>query len=147
MNQLSLHCLKGFSAIDMLTVFSITCVCVVAGTPFLSNYAVRTKLTEAITAADGARTAVTITCMEEPNLANLDNRATGYTFDGGQYVSNVEVGGSCTRATIKLLTMNTGAHPDPTLTLTGISPAGDTRMGWTCSGTGPALHLPEGCRH
>jgi len=147
MNRLTLHYLKGFSAIDMLTVFSITCVCVVAGTPFLSNYAVRTKLTEAITVADGARTAVNIACMEEPNLTRLDNLATGYTFEGSRYVSEVEVGGSCARATIRLLTMNTGAQPDPVLTLTKISQGGDAPMGWTCSGTGSELHLPENCRN
>lgn len=147
MNRLNAYCLRGFSAIDLLIVFSITCICVVAGTPFLSNYAVRSRLTEAIVVADGAKTAITLACMEEPNLGALDYRSTGYTFDGARYVSDVEVEGSCAKATIRLLTIGTGAQPDPIVTFNGVTGASDKNMHWTCSGTGSELHLPRECRH
>lgn len=146
MNRFAAHCLRGFSAIDLLIVFSITCICVVTGTPFLSNYAVRSKITEAIAVADSARTAITVVCAEAPNLGILDNRAAGFTFTPTRYVSDLELEGSCATAIIRLQTADTGARPDPVVTLTGVQRPGENRMDWTCSGSGPELHLPSHCR-
>jgi len=147
MNRFVSHRLRGFSAIDLLIVFSITCICVVAGTPFVFNYAVRSRVTEAMTVADGAKTAITVACTEEPNLGKLDSRTAGFTFTGTRYVSDVKLEGSCARVTIRVLTIHTGAEPDPVLTLAGVKRSGDNRLDWTCSGSGSKLQLPKGCRH
>jgi len=135
------------SAIDLLMVFSIVCICVVAGTPFLSNYAVRSRLAEAIIVAESVKAAVTVACTEEPNLGMLNNQAVGFTFPGARYVSDVELTGSCAEARIRLLTVNTGAEPDPVVTLIGVSRHGNNHIDWTCSSNGQDLHMPRGCRH
>jgi hypothetical protein len=147
MNRFVFRYLRGVTAIDLLMVFAITCICVVAGTPFVSNYAVRSRLAEAIIVAESARAAVTVACTEEPNLGKLSNQAVGFTFAGARYVSDVELTGSCAEARIRLLTVNTGAEPDPVVTLIGVSGPGNNRIDWTCSSSGRDLHMPKGCRH
>lgn len=131
---------------DLLIVFSISCICVVAGTPALSNYAVRSRLTEAIIVADSAKSAITLACMEEPGLNRLDSRAVGFTIHQTQYVSDVNLEGSCAKATVTLQTRDTGASPDPVLSCTGVMGPGRLGMEWSCSSTARDPHLPEGCR-
>jgi hypothetical protein len=131
---------------DLLIVFSVTCICVVAGTPFVSNYAVRARMVEAIILADSARSAITLACMEEPGLDGLNERAVGFTFRQTQYASNVRLEGSCRKATVTLQTSNTGASPDPIITFTGVMGADGYGMDWSCSSTARNPHLPEGCR-
>ena len=131
---------------DLLIVFSITCVCVVTGTPFVSNYAVRARMVEAIILADGAKSAITLACMEDPGLGGLNERSVGFTFHQTQYASGVQLEGSCAKATVTLQTSHTGASPDPVVTFTGVMDPDGHGLEWSCSSTARKPHLPESCR-
>lgn len=137
---------KGFKVLDLMIVAAATSLCVILGVPAHSKYAVRTKLSEALTMAQEAKTAISITCAENPSLASLDNQAVGFTAHETEFVTDVTVDGPCANPAIHVATANTGAAVDPTLTITGVYEVKTHRLTWTCKSDGPDGQLPRTCR-
>ena len=146
MHRLAVIFNGGFSAIDLLIVFSVTSICVVFGAPMLSDYSVRARVTEAFIVAENTRKDVTVACAEDPAEATLDINHAGITFHQSRYVKSLLLQGSCAKPTITVLTQDTGASFDLTLLLSGKSVAGESRTAWTCSSNGPDSYVPESCR-
>jgi len=138
--------MRGLSALELIIIFAVTAICVAAGAPLLTDFSVRAKVVEALTVADGAKTALTMTCDEQPNLSSLTEELIGFTFQKTNYVQAVYLDGSCSLPIIKIVTTNTGALIDPTLVFSGNFLNGMGKNGWTCSSDGISAQLPKECR-
>jgi type IV pilus assembly protein PilA len=143
---LALSTAKGFSALDLMIVFAVTAVCVTMGGPLLSDYSVRTRVIDALVVAEGAKTAVTLTCAEDPMITLLNKTLAGYRPQRSDHVQTVHLAGSCIHPTIMVVTENTGAEVDPTLVFSGDFSSGSGGNAWTCVSNGLNAHLPETCR-
>jgi len=125
---------------------SITLVCVVVGSPLISNFTIRGKLVEALVVADSAKTAVAITCWENSTINSLNNNRVGFAFHESKYVRDVKVDGSCRKPVITVFTANTGSSFDPIIAIHGEFADGIGRMSWSCVSNGANELLPEACR-
>ncbi len=137
---------RGFKALDLMIVAAAISFCLILAVPASEDYAVRTKLTKALSVAREAKTAVAITCAESPNLALLDNQSAGFAMQKAEYVSNVKVDGPCTNPKIHVYTANTGARTDPVLTISGVMEVRTRRHRWVCESDASNDQLPESCR-
>ena len=130
----------------MILVMSITLVCVVLGAPSIPNYTIRSKLVEALTAADSAKTAVSITCSVNPIISALNNNMVGFDFHESKYVKDVKVDGSCRKPVITVFTANTGSSFDPIIAVHGEFLADTGHISWACVSNGVNEQLPKACR-
>jgi type IV pilus assembly protein PilA len=137
---------KGFTLIELMIVVAVIAIILTLALPLYSNYTTRAKIGEALSVANAAKTAVASTCVEDPTIAALTNSRAGYSFQASTYVQSVTVGGPCLAPTIIVLTTNTGANIDPTLTITGDFTIGSGRISWDCVSDGLNVHLPDSCR-
>lgn len=138
---------RGFKALDLLIVVAATSLCLILGIPTHANYAVRSKVSEALAVAHEAKTAITITCTEAPRNTSLNKHLAGYTFHPSAYVKSVTFNGPCLSPVIVVLTANTGAPTDPTLTITGDFSVNARNISWICESDGLEAHLPAACRN
>ena len=136
---------KGFTLIELMIVIGVIAVILTLAVPAYSGYAIRAKVAEALVLAAGAKTAVGVTCVEDPTIAALNSSNVGYAFNGAtDYVLSIAVSGPCLQPVISVQTRNTGATPDPVITLTGLLANG--RIQFTCATNGLNTHVPKDCR-
>jgi type IV pilus assembly protein PilA len=127
-----------------MIVVAIIAIIVTMALPVYSNYVIRAKISEALNVANAAKSAVSTSCQETPNLQDLDNGKMGFESAPSNYVESINISGVCLQPVITVVTRQTGASPDPTLTITGYLNEG--QMDFTCSSSGPNRHVPETCR-
>jgi len=139
---------SGFTLIELMIVVSIIAIILTLALPVYTNYTIRAKIGEALSVAAAAKTAVTATCMENPNLTGLDNNAVGYSFNASTWVESINVSEDCTEPVITILTRNTGAPaPTPQITLTGFPSLSGGIFSWMCSSpNAPNYLVPSTCR-
>jgi type IV pilus assembly protein PilA len=137
---------RGFTLIELMIVIAIIAIILALALPVYSNYTIRAKVAEALSVASAAKTAASATCIENPTIASLDNNLAGYGFDGSTYIQSVEISGPCTQPIITVVTQQTGAPTNPTLTLTGGFEANATRVTWSCSTDSSNVYVPRTCR-
>lgn len=141
----------GFTLIELMIVVAIIAIILTLALPVYTNYSIRTKIGEALSVADSAKTAVASTCMENPTLTGLDNEAVGYfydTFNSSTWVATINVTEDCSEPVITIVTRDTGAPvPDPEITLTGLLNLSGGDFSWACaSPNAPNYLLPSTCR-
>jgi type IV pilus assembly protein PilA len=139
----------GFTLIELMIVIAIIAIILALALPVYSNYAIRAKVSEGLSVANSAKTAIGATCIEDPVLVDLTNAKAGYNFNEGgdddDYVSNVQASGTCAAPVITISTKNTGQAPDPQVVLTGTLSQG--QLSWAChSDNTPNYLLPNRCR-
>jgi len=135
----------GFTLIELMIVVAIIAIIVTLGLPVYNNYTIRAKISEGLSVANAAKSAVATTCQEDPTITALTSAKAGYEFNNAtQYVASVVITGDCTTAIISVQTQTTGAAPDPMLTITGELKQG--HIDFSCVSTGPNRHVPEMCR-
>jgi type IV pilus assembly protein PilA len=157
MNQAALPCTnpipasKGFTLIELMIVIAIIAIIITLALPVYSNYAMRAKVSEGLSVANAAVTAVSATCIEDRAISSLTNSLAGYDFSAGSgdrdYTDDIQVTGPCTNPVITIQTKNTGQLPDPVLILTGAQTLGTGQFTWACSSINtPNFLLPKSCR-
>jgi prepilin-type N-terminal cleavage/methylation domain-containing protein len=133
----------GFTLIELMIVIAILGILIAIALPAYQDYSIRTKKTECLNVAAGAKLAVAETFQGGVLLANIDDAAAGYNFDASDYCASVGI----EAGVITAVTQNTGATAETTFTLTPASPDGSGRIEWTCTYAGGVdAQVPAECR-
>ena len=135
----------GFTLIELMIVVAIIAIILTLALPVYSDYMIRTKIGEALSVGKAAKTAIASACTDEPTITGITPANTGYVFDQPTaYVQSISLSGPCTQPVISIQTRQTGATPDPVITITGF--LGDGRITFTCATSGLDQHVPVDCR-
>jgi type IV pilus assembly protein PilA len=137
---------EGFSLIELLIVVAVVAIIMTLAIPTWTNYSIRSKLSTAYTHTEGAKAAVSSTCLKNSGIPELSSKLAGYKFKPSKYVKNIVLAGSCEAPVITMTTKATGAKPQPVLTITGKLLDSSGQMSWTCVSSSLNIHAPEPCR-
>lgn len=139
---------KGFTLIELMIVVAIIGILAAIALPAYQDYTARSQMSEALSLAGGARTAVTEFWTTEGKFPST-NASAGLAVAGditGNYVAKVDVG--TTPGQIIATMKNTGVASgigNSTLTLSAVTSAGSIE--WVCKGSALDKLLPANCRN
>lgn len=129
-----------------MIVIAIIAVLVSLALPSYQDYTIRAKVAEGLSVAAAAKTAVALTCMEDPSVSPTGSTV-GYSFSPTNYVTSVQISNTCAEPWIVIRTRNTGSTPDMVISLDGYLAVSSTRITWNCHlVAGESRHLPGSCR-
>lgn len=141
---------KGFTLIELMIVIAIVGVLAVVALPAYQDYTARAQMSEALTLAEGQKSAV-VEYYSDKGQFPADNAAAGIAAAStikGKYVASVTVATAHDKATITATMKSSGVNKDikgKTLVLEGSQNAGS--FDWTCKkGTVDDKFLPSSCR-
>jgi type IV pilus assembly protein PilA len=146
MHRIARNRARGFKVLDLMIVFAATTLILSLVWPSYSDYAVRSKLTEAIMVAHAAKQAVGSTCMVDPAITMLDNHRAGFQPKPSVHVRSVSISGGCRNPTINLIAQATGESEEIEFRIIGRLEERAGNFSWTCIGNAPAEQLPSECR-
>ena len=140
---------QGFTLIELMIVVAIIGILAAIAIPAYQNYTIRAQVSEGLSLADGAKTAIS-EFYNNRGAFPTNNTSAGLATDtsiSGNYVSAVTVSGGVITITYSGPKVNTKISGD-TLELSAItSNAGS--IGWTCKAGGTkalnAQYLPSSC--
>lgn len=91
----------GFTLIELMIVIAIIGILVAIALPMYFNYTARTKNSECLNIAAGAKLAVSETAQDRGNLALVDDSNTGFDFVESKYCRSITIaaGGVITATT------------------------------------------------
>jgi type IV pilus assembly protein PilA len=147
---------KGFTLIELMIVVAIIAILAAIAVPAYQNYIIRSKVTEALTSADMARTAVSET-FQTKGYVPTSNASAGLPSSADSvksaYMSNLQIGDNgVITVTVNGTNSDADGH-DITLTPednTGTNPIPDKYSGpidWKCKATSvPTKYVPASCR-
>ena len=132
----------GFTLIELMIVIAIIAILAAIAVPAYQDYTIRTKVSEGLSVAGGAKVAVNETFQSLGRFAS-NEASYGWDFGTSEYVSDVTI--TPGTGVINVTTTNTGAGTDPSMTLTPATSGGN--IDWTCALTaGEDKHVPVQCR-
>lgn len=139
---------KGFTLIELMIVVAIIGILAAIALPAYQDYTARSQMSEALSLAGGARTAVTEFWTTEGKFPSTNASAglAGASDITGNYVASVNVG--TTAGQIIATMKNTGVASgigNSTLTLSAVTTAGSIE--WVCKGSANDKLLPANCRN
>ena len=138
---------KGFTLIELMIVVAIIGILAAIALPAYQDYTIRSKVSEGVTLASEAKTAVAETAASLGGLDEITATNTGYTFpeDGTNYVASIVI--EAGTGDITVTTQNTGASEAPILELRPVQENPEDPITWTCVRTaGLDKHVPANCR-
>lgn len=135
---------KGFTLIELMIVVAIIGILAAVALPAYQDYTVRTKVSEGLTLAAGAKTAVAETRLSTGGYV-ANNTSYGLANAAsiiGNNVSGVSAGNT---GAIVITYSNDAAITGDTIALTPTFASGGS-LTWTCSGSVDTKYLPANCR-
>ena len=144
---------KGFTLIELMIVVAIIAILAAIAIPAYQNYVIRAQVSEGMSLADGAKTAITEYYTNYGKFPTTNTLA-GLASPGsitGNYVSQVDAG--TTPGVIAVKFSNTlpqkanAAINNDVLALSAITSTGS--ISWSCNSaktTIPQQYLPSSCR-
>ena len=139
---------KGFTLVELMIVIAIIAILLSLAIPSYRDFTIRTKVTEGLSIAAGAKVAVSETCQSDPRVTP-SNASTGFVFSSSAdgYVRSIVISNTCAEPWIVIRTKNTGATTDVILSLDGYFNRGEGRILWNCHQVrGEKQHMPGSCR-
>jgi type IV pilus assembly protein PilA len=139
---------RGFTLIELMIVIAIIAILLSLAMPAYRDFTIRTKVTEGLSIAAGAKVAVSVTCQSDPRITP-SNASTGFGFSSSAngYVRSIIISNTCDEPWIVITTKNTGATTDVVLSLDGYFDRGKGRISWNCHQVrGEKQHMPGSCR-
>lgn len=139
---------KGFTLIELMIVVAIIGILAAIALPAYQDYTARSQMSEAMTLASGARTAVTEFYSAKGYFpAANDSAGLAAAADiTGNYVAQVDAAGGVITATMKTTGVAEGID-GAALLLSPVTAAGSVT--WICQtdGTTPTKYYPTSCRN
>ena len=138
---------QGFTLIELMIVVAIIGILAAIAIPAYQDYIARSHMTEAMSLASGARTAVSETLQNTGDFP-ADNAAAGLsaaTDISGTYVESVTVANGVITALLRDATPVNAAIRGNNLILTPTTSAGSVT--WTCGGNADDKYYPASCRN
>ncbi len=137
---------KGFTLIELMIVVAIVGILAAIAIPAYQDYTVRARVTEGLSLADAAKTAVAETAQSQGGLANVTAANSGYTFP----TPTATVGNIAITDATGVITVTYLAPLVPgggTLTLTPTQANQNSPITWACQvGTLLPKYAPANCR-
>ncbi|MEL5850045.1 MAG: pilin, partial [Candidatus Igneacidithiobacillus chanchocoensis] len=144
---------QGFTLIELMIVVAIIGILAAIAIPAYQDYTIRAQVTEGLSLADGAKTAVSEFYTNTGSFPT-SNASAGVSTDTdikGNYVQKVTVAQvSASQGTITATFSSTSPFKANTaltspIVLTGTGGAGS--ITWTCTSALPQKYLPSSCTH
>lgn len=144
---------QGFTLIELMIVVAIIGILAAIAIPAYQDYTIRAQVSEGMSLADGAKTAMAEFYNNRGYFPKANSSAglAGSQSIQGNYVSSVDVG--TTQGTITVTYGNKANSAitnaaTKTLTIRAVT-ANSGAVSWTCGGTGttiPKKYLPTSCQ-
>ena len=139
---------KGFTLIELMIVVAIIGILAAVAIPQYQNYVARAQVSEGLSLASGAKTAVAEYFMMNGTFPedNTEARLSDAGTISGNYVDSVTVSVADSKALITALFSSTEAHSalqGKSMVLTAVDNGGS--IGFSCSGTDIESYLPSSC--